>query len=121
MKAKLQLLMVMVMTTLISIPMSAASYFWIEGIPGAQKDDVHKETIEIVSWSLGATQARPAGNRVQGNFIGTDASGCAIGPLKFQVKGTPAAGLTQLCQSRGRIPSVVVDLDGVKHTFQNAS
>jgi type VI protein secretion system component Hcp len=77
--------------------------------------------IEIESFSWGATNAGGSRNRVQGNFIGTDASGCTVGPVKFRMKGKPSADLARLCKSRGRIGTVNFDVNGVKHSFENAS
>ena len=80
--------------------------------------DKRKETIEISSWSLGASNPSTA-NRVQGNFIGTNA--CATGPLKFTVRGPEAENVKKLCQSHMPLGNVTVDIDGVKHRFENAS
>jgi type VI protein secretion system component Hcp len=80
----------------------------------------HKDAIQIESWSFGASNPA-AGNRVQGNRIGTDATGCTTGPLKFAVRGAAAEDVKKLCQSRVPLPAVTVDIDGVKHRLENAS
>jgi hypothetical protein len=96
-------------------------YMDFEGIPGIKlTEGKNAGEIEIHSWSLGASNPSAAsGNRVQGNRIGTDAE--ETGPFKFSIKGTPSAELKRLCASRQPLGNVLVDIDGAKHRFQNAT
>jgi type VI protein secretion system component Hcp len=95
-------------------------YMDFEGLPGIKLTEGKKgKEIEIQSWSLGATNSSSGGNRVQGNRIGTDAA--ETGPFKFSVKGTPSTELRKVCASRQPLGNVMVDIDGAKHHFQNAT
>jgi len=67
--------------------------------------DTHRETIEIQSWSFGASNP----------------TACATGPLKFTVRGAEAESVRKLCQSHMPLGSITVDIDGVQHRFENAS
>jgi type VI protein secretion system component Hcp len=100
-------------------------YMKYEGIKGQATptaDDSHKETIEIASWSFGASNpTATGGNRVQGNTAGTDPAGCTTGPFKFTLRGPIPSSLAALCQTRGPVNNVVLDVNGVKHQFQNAT
>lgn len=78
-------------------------YMKFEGIKG--ETAAHKETIEIQSWSLGASNP----------------TSCATGPVKFSVRGAGAESVKKLCQSHVPLGSIIVDVDGVKHRFENAS
>ena len=45
-------------------PMAASDYLLeLDGIKGESRDDVHKGTIEIASWSLGASNPASVGMR----------------------------------------------------------
>ena len=98
-------------------------YMKFDDIKGEAKPtskEGHKDAIQIESWSFGASNPS-SGNRVQGNFIGTNATACATGPLKFTVRGAEADSVKKLCQSRTPLGSITVDIDGVPHRFENAS
>jgi type VI protein secretion system component Hcp len=123
MRKNLHRLAVLTTLTLTSMSMSALPpiYMDFDGLKGeATSKDKHNTTIEIASWSLGASNSA-SGNRVQGNLIGTDATGCATGPFKFTLRGAAAESVKKLCQSRVPVGNVTVDIDGVKHRFENAS
>jgi hypothetical protein len=62
----------------------------------ASKDDAHKETIEIASWSLGS---------VNGN-------------LQITSLVVPPA-VVRLCQSKAAIPSMLLEADGRQREFRN--
>jgi type VI protein secretion system component Hcp len=97
-------------------------YMDFDGIPGiVTAANGHAQEIEIHSWGAGNPAAAKSNNRVQGNYIGTDASGCNHGPFKFTVKGTPSAQMKQLCESRKPLGNVTVDVNGTKHRLENAS
>lgn len=97
-------------------------YDGIKGQATPSAADSHKETIEIASWSFGASNpTATGGNRVQGNTIGTDPAGCTTGPFKFTLRGAIPSSLAALCQTRGPVNNVVLDVNGVKHQFQNAT
>jgi len=79
-------------------------YIKFDGIKG-ETSSAHKETIEIQSWSLGASNP----------------TSCATGPVKFSVRGADAESVKKLCQSHVPLGTITVDVDGVKHRFENAS
>ena len=79
-------------------------YMKFDGIKG-ETSSAHKETIEIQSWSLGASNP----------------TACATGPVKFSVRGADAESVKKLCQSHMPLGSITVDVNGVKHRFENAS
>jgi type VI secretion system secreted protein Hcp len=113
MKKNLQLLAVLALVT-VAIPASAKPpiYMKYDGVDGSVQSRKNGGQIEIESFSWGATNS---------GAHAVSEGGCTTGPAKFTVKGTPPAEMTKLCQTRGRIGTVVVDIDGVKHAFENAS
>jgi len=107
MKKNLRLFVGLALLSALSLSMSALppAYMKLGDIKGEVSLAGHEGTIEIQRWSLGATNP----------------TSCSKGPFKFSVRGTPSAELTRLCQSRRPVGTVVVDIDGVKHSFENAS
>lgn len=94
-----------------AMPMFGAAYMKLGDIKGnvtpASKEK-HRDTIQIESWSLGASNPS-SGNQAH------------AGPFRFTVRGAEAESLKALCQSRVPLGNVVVDIDGVKHRLENAS
>jgi hypothetical protein len=78
---------------------------------GATKAEGHTETIEISSWSLGATNPA-AGNTYRGHTTVNQ------GILNFTAR-TPSPSATRLCQSQARVPSLLLEADGKRIEFQN--
>lgn len=75
------------------------------------KAEGHKETIEIASWSLGSS------NPAAGNpYSGTTTVNSGI--LTFTAR-TASPSATRLCQSKGRIPTLLLEADGKRIEFQN--
>jgi type VI protein secretion system component Hcp len=110
--------------TLTTLATNAAPIYMDFGdIKGEMKPtakDSRKDAIQIESWSLGASPSS-TGNVVQGNLIGTDATACSTGVFKFAVRGAEAESVKKLCQSRMPLGNVTVDINGVKHRFENAT
>ncbi|MEO8379083.1 MAG: hypothetical protein ABI779_05420 [Acidobacteriota bacterium] len=122
MKKKLPLFAALALVTMASVPLSARPpiYMKFDGVDGqaTANDPKHGGYIELESLSVGSSNS--TGIAVKGSRTGTDAS-CPTSPVRFVVKGTPPADLMKLCQSRQRIGSVSVDINGVMHQLQDAS
>lgn len=77
---------------------------------GAARDSKHKETIEISSWSLGASS--PTGTTRQ--------SQVNAGILNFTAATVPAS-VARLCQSHATLPSMTVESDGQRREFRDVA
>lgn len=94
-----------------AMPMFAAAYMKIDAIKKGEatpaSKDKHRDEIHIESFSWGASQ--------------TGGNHCSTGPFRFALRGADAESLKKLCQSRAPLGNVVIEADGVKHQFENAS
>jgi hypothetical protein len=78
----------------------------IAAAPKSTEDKKHKETIDISSWSLGASNSTAA----------TGNTTVAGGILQFTASSIPASA-ARLCQSHAVLPSLTIEADGKRAEF----
>jgi type VI protein secretion system component Hcp len=78
--------------------------------PGAARDNSHKETIEIQSWSLGASNPTSAAGQTNVN----------AGVLNFTAATVPAS-VGRLCASHATLPTMTIESDGQRREFRNVA
>jgi hypothetical protein len=83
--------------------------FHFAATPGAARDDKHKETIDISSWSLGATSSTAAGQ-----------TNVNSGVLNFTASTVPPS-VARLCQEHTTIPSMTIESDGKRREFRDVA
>jgi hypothetical protein len=116
---KMQLKSLAAVMGLVTIPMFAGSGMSagkvsysdlsVMAAPSPAKEP-KKETIEIQSWSLGASN--PTSNTYKGQTYVNQ------GVLNFNATSVPASTM-RLCQSHGTLPSLMIESDGQRREFKN--
>jgi len=94
------------------------AFLKIEGIPGESTDSKHKDQIEVLSYSWGASQAGAAQISRTGGHSGARADVQDFQIVKVLDKSSP--NLFLFCAGGKHIPSVVLELcsaAGDKHTY----
>jgi type VI secretion system secreted protein Hcp len=96
--------------------MAFDAFVKIDGIDGESSDDAHKGEIEIISYSLGATQAGGASTSRTGGQTGARAD---IGEFTItKVLETSTPNLFKFCCSGKHIAKIVISICGASESKQ---
>jgi hypothetical protein len=106
---------VLITVALCAMPLFAAAvdmFLKIDGVQGTAQDSAHKGWFELTSWSW--TLPNPAA---------VPKTICSVHEAKFAAAiNTPAElRLKQICDAHARLPQLMVDIKGQRHTLQNVA